>query len=267
MRSDIVARGEGTEAIDAALADILRDLGRHTLTLDRDARTREVDDDSTEHRTDTTSARDAGFTDEVEARTLEEVDDSWYTDEVAAHRGRRLFSPHEIESGVDDVPDSEHLPELDDTDGIELDQPIPVAFFVEDAGERLAEVHAGARLGELVGLLPPLGDEPEADELSIEASRIQWACSDLDRRLEGLDEKTCTAVCAWLAARNRDLIGRLDVDVGPRTALERLGRWHRAHGLPMVAGLSQPPTPEHSSWSLDARAWHKVLLDLTNGKP
>jgi hypothetical protein len=104
-----------------------------------------------------------------------------------------------------------------------------------------------------------MGDDPSADELSVESSRVQWACSDLDRRLKGIDADWRAAATAWLAARARDLMGRLDVDVGSSTALDRLRRWHAAHGVAPVAGLAERPEPETGTWAGDARAWHAVL--------
>lgn len=258
LRADAVQRGEATDRLDPALDAVLRDLGHHVLALDRDARARDAEDDPTAERTSTETARADGFTNEVEARSLEEIDDSWYTDEVTGTSRPRLFGPHEIESAVDDVPDSDPMPDLDDTEYPENDDSVgaPVTLAAALATFRGA---APAPLDELIRLLPALGDDPPADELSVEASRVQWACSDLDRRLVGLDPVWTAAATAWLSARARDLMDRLDVDVGPRTALDRLRRWHMAHGVGRVAGLAEPAVPETGSWASDARGWQRVL--------
>ena len=219
-----------------------------------------------------------------------EDDGSWYTDEIdhAAEQagGGPLFEPGELDDQTD-VPEAEHLDQSMDRSLDETD-PGPGDFVVETLatlGARAAGDPASALgllrwpaaplpwrpvLDELLQLLALPTDFDDVQELTVEASRVQWAASELQHRLADYPPDVQVCIVGLLAARTQHLRGKIDVDVGLRTSLDRLQRYRIDMDLPSVAGLLPNPTPEHGAWSSDVRGWWGLLrpeADLRSPAP
>ncbi len=188
-----------------------------------------------------------GITDDVEPKLADVDDDGWFTDEMEVMPDRPLFE-------ASDLDDHTEFPtENADSDVATLDQ---VHAWGRDGRTALGR---GAPLGELREILA-LADHPgSSDGLAVEASRLQWATSDLEGRLGGLPRDVQIALVGLLAARAQHLQERLGSGVGPSLALDRLRRWQAARGLPTVAGLETNALPERGGWIEDAAAWWDVL--------
>lgn len=217
---------------------------------------------------------------------IEERDANWYTEDPSPpgtpeDSGEPLFDPEDLDDPTD-IP----LPDLDDSTPVIpserefSDQDEPADFVVasiaafrtrrrEDPTSPWALLRdtdpdgSGPtwkhRLDELMALLALPASFADADELAIEASRVQWATNDLESRLLGLPSEIQIGVVAMLAARSQHLRARLDLDVGPRMSLDRLQRYRIDRDLPAMAGLLPSPRPEFGTWEEDARQWWTLL--------
>jgi hypothetical protein len=217
---------------------------------------------------------------------LEERDANWYTEDpslpgVTADSDEPLFDPEDLvdptAGGLGDFDDStpvmpgeRDFPYPGEPSGSEPDFVVAsVAGFRaerdQDPASPWSLLAAGAgsawkqRLDELLALLALPRSFADADELAIEASRVQWATNDLETRLLGLPPEIRIGLVAMLAARAQHLRARLDLDVGPRMSLDRLQRYRLDRDLPAMAGLLPTPRPEHGSWEEDARQWWLLL--------
>ena len=95
---------------------------------------------------------------------------------------------------------------------------------------------------------PLLGHRDDADhhhqvfddptELGVEASRVQWATTDLELRTRPFPDDVKLALLGLLAARAQHLRNRLDVDVGARRSLERLQRQNALRGIATAARVN-----------------------------
>lgn len=180
----------------------------------------------------------------------------WYTDEIDLDGRPPLSFSHA--DGADDVPesDSDPLIGIGTTEGLvnpitsQRTKPVPAADLPAWLGN----------LDELMRLLelPRAGDDDPA-RLAEEASKVQWATSGIEVKWADYPVPIQTALIGMLAARCRALQERLDTDVGPRLAMERLRRYRKAAGLPPVTALSGDRGPETGSWSEDARRWYEML--------
>jgi hypothetical protein len=210
-----------------------------------------------------------------------EDDGSWYTDEVddalAVAGGGPIFDPGELDDETD-VPEPDQMDilsidrSLDETDPglggeftVESAETLAVRVE-EDRGSGLAQLRLHgpavpwrAELDELLELLSLPPDFDDVQELTVEASRVQWAASEIDYRLQHYPDDVKVCLVGLLAARAQHLRGKLDVDVGLRTSLDRLQRYRIDMDLPSVAGLLPTPTPEHGTWPADVRAWWALL--------
>lgn len=257
-----IRKGHGaTGPVQEALDDIWRDIGRlvHRLMM----------------------AADQGILDAQtgeEGDTSEDIDngdigrgDRWYTDEIQDD-GKPLFDADDAIAQITDIPESDpitqEVPIGDPTydDGGERATLADMAWQRGEAGEALHVLASGdedppwgLQLSHLMGLLtlPASFDDP--DELAIEASRVQWAANELPNRLDGLPQAVRLCVLGMLAARAQHLRRHLDIDVGPRLALDRMRRYRLSGALPNVAGLRTLPEPERESWERDAVAWWELL--------
>ncbi|MEZ4318257.1 MAG: hypothetical protein R3F61_12175 [Myxococcota bacterium] len=251
----LIDQGDPTGEIAAALESLYRDLGAHLHGLLR-SRMPAV------QGLDLPSGRPA------DPSHFES--DGWYTDEIDAG-SLPLFTEGELddESETDiPVPDRVTAPrtgpaELDDVDvvalrDLELDATSPEG--------QLARLRVGVEpppwghaLTELADLLTPPDDLVAVAGMPEEASKVQWAASVLDERLAPLPTSVQLAVLGMLAARAHNLAAHLDIDVGPRRALDRLKRYRDTHDLPFVAGLMPGARPEHDTWAEDASAFWALL--------
>lgn len=180
-----------------------------------------------------------------------EVDDEWLTDEVDVIPERPLFDASELD-------DHTEFPIDHDARVATLDE---VRLWARDERSPLGR---GDALGDLRGYLALADNPSSSDGLAVEASRLQWATSDLEARLGGLPRDVQVALVGLLAARAQHLQERLGTGVGPSLALDRLRRWQTARGLPTVAGLEPGALPERGGWLEDAAAWWD-LFDLQSG--
>ncbi len=149
-----------------------------------------------------------------------------------------------------ELDDDTNFPDIDADDDL----------FTLDAAEGWPDPDAILQLTpDLRALLALPFDLTSPDDLAVEASRVQWATSDLDTRFAALPPPALAAILGLLSARANLLAERLDVAVGPRLAIERLRRWRTNRSLPQVAGLEVDPLPERGSWEADARSWWAVF--------
>jgi hypothetical protein len=168
----------------------------------------------------------------------------WYTDEVEWDgQGKPLFEPGEIEPGANDLDEITPRPE-----GAEPHRPRASVHEAEPL--RIDPAHGP--IAELLSLL----DAP-ADPLT-EASRAQWAATQLDRVVD-FPPALQVAVMAVVACRARHVMESTDQRVAGRSALDRVRRWHRTTRLPEIPALLPHAHAETVSWLEDARAWRATL--------
>jgi hypothetical protein len=215
---------------------------------------------------------------------LEEREPTWYTEDPLPpgsppEPSDPLFDPEDLEFAGSDLdettpvmpPEREHFLERP---GSVADEPsdfvvASIATYSlqrrEVRGSPFAQLANGGeptwkhRLDDLLGLLILPTSFADADDLAVEASRVQWATNDLELRLLGFPAEIQVAVVAMLAARAQLLRSRLDLDVGPRMSLDRLQRYRIDQDLPAIAGLLPTPRPEQGTWEEDARQWWALL--------
>lgn len=195
----------------------------------------------------------------------------WYTDEVEIANSQPLFNPGELEeAAATETVDVARRP--DGQDGL----PSLAGPYLSGDGADGVSVHGfsvGAighepwapTLRELIGMIgvPP----SEGADLTEEVSRVQWATTQVDHRWAEFPLPVQTALLGLLAARARNLQDRLEVDLGPRLALDRLRKHARATGVPAVAGLQADHAPDSASWADDARRWWTALSAGLDGGP
>lgn len=254
---ELLAKPGDRGSVQSALNSVYRDLGAHFHDLVRGrapvsrAGFAAADDDHT------------SLPEESEAP---EESSGWYTEEEETNVP--MFTDGDF-GGTDletEIPESQTLTNASDPDSNPEDLPlVTLAALKRDSRSSgdLARLRPGADpapwLEDLQGwldMLSPPDDLLDLTAMPEEASRVQWATTQLDR-LISYPHAIQLAVIAMLAARALHLASHLDVDVGPRMALDRLKRFRDIHALPYVGGLMPGPRPELSSWAEDAQAlWH-----------
>lgn len=266
LRGRLVASGQDPAAVDEALVGLYRDLGSAFV-----------------------NAVEAGELVVPAADTLdyeiEERDANWYTEDppppgTEEEPNHPLFDPGDLEFSTDTLSDFDDSTPVIPPEREYADTDEPSDFVVasiaayrvarrDDPTSPFARLSAGTsdqgeptwkhRLDELLPLLVLPTSFSDADELAIEASRVQWATNDLELRLLGLPAELQVAVVAMLGARAQHLRARLDLDVGPRMSLDRLQRYRIDQDLPAIAALLPTPRPELGTWEEDARQWWTLL--------
>lgn len=142
----------------------------------------------------------------------------------------------------------------------ELEGPAGESLSLDTIAERMEALGSVENdLGELLDLLRPPRDLVDPRVMPDEASKVQWASGELAGRLADSPSCVQAAVLGMLAARARNVAEHLDVDIGPRMAIDRLRRYRDQQDLPSVAGLSPNARPERASWADDARAFWEML--------
>ena len=199
------------------------------------------------------------YTDEVPAD-----DNSWYTHEVP--RPGRVFDPGDLPDDDTDVPEPDPRPpaERDDTTD---SAPLPTLALHQyshlPSFQTAPPPNWLGGYGAFRELLTPPADLEDPAELAVEASKVQWAVGELEHRAGGWPNDVRAALIGLLAARAQALRAGVDIDVGPRLALDRLSRYRLAADLPLVAGLKPVPRPELGAWEDDVRAWWTLLDPAT----
>lgn len=248
-----------TSELDEALDSIYRDLGRALFHI--------AQEDGTRHLLipDSPEEDPTLFTSEIER------DDtgSWYTDEVP--RPDRLFDEDDIDDDFTDVPESE-VPEQEE-EPVMVPSPYDMVTLaalrsrLHDRSDSLSDLADTSRepptwaykLWELLDLLELPADFDDPQELAVEASKVQWAAGELEVRLSSFPASVQIAVIGLLAARAQHLRQRIDVEVGPKLALDRLRRYRLGAGFSSVGGLVAEAHPETGTWADDARGFWSVL--------
>lgn len=281
--------GDDAKEVREALEGIWRDLGRHVhatwrelLAAGADApaepapvvRTASSDDDfdfgpgpddQSEELDDVTDLPEV--TAPPQGQGADEDLERWYTDEVDWDGAPEpIFNPGELEDALPAtteivsaegrvVANDGAIPDLRADGAVAGAEPFVLPEG--DPPEWLGD------LRELLEMLRPQDDPAatEAERLSVEASRVQWATTNMELRWAEFPEPVRVALVGLLAARARHLQDRLEVDVGPRLALDRLQRYRKAAGLSPVVGLLPDLGPESGSWTDDAERWWKALSD------
>lgn len=259
LRERLAGEGRDPSEVDEVLEGLYRDIGRAMVAAPGAV-------------PDPGSISQEGFTDELPD---DEDDDGWYTDEGEVPvTGGPLFEPGELSDDTE-VPEASH--HLLGRPGVRDDESDAGAVYVVETTDSMAErtrddlscglaqlahgVHAAWKpeLHELLDLLalPSSFDDPQ--ELSVEASRVQWASSEVAYRLADFPDDLRVCLIGLLAARAQLLRTRLDVDVGLRMSLDHLQRYRIDHELPLVRALLPNPAPELGSWQADVRAWWALL--------
>ncbi len=275
---DRMGDGAETTEIREALSGILRDLGREVHVVWRDMVATSGADpfaagddfeflkraDASEERTAESLEIDP-HTDIPEITSDRPADaedlERWYTDEVEIQRQEPLFNPGELDTSADtDAGGSPPGLVRHADDDVPV---VPVDGF--EVAPYAADEDWVKALREFVALLgaPPADDS----DLTEEASKVQWAASGLDVRWGGFPPAVRTALLGVLASRARVLQEHLEVDIGPRMALDRMRKHRKASDLPSVAGLGAERGPETGSWSEDARWWWRALTAGLDGGP
>jgi len=196
--------------------------------------------------------------------------DGWYTDEVDGD-ALPLFTEGDLGDAFEtDIPEEEGaqppLPPAPVVDDLELVGLAALRHDASDPNGQIALLRAGAEapewvepLGQLLDLLRPPDDLLAPAAMPEEASKVQWAAGVIEERLPGLPERIQLAVLGLLGCRALNLAAHLDVDVGPRLALDRLKRFRDDQQLPYVASLAPGPHPELDTWAEDAEAFWVLL--------
>lgn len=202
----------------------------------------------------------------------------WYTDEVEIPSTEPLFSPGELDENTADTElvgararfsESGAIPSLlgrtfADDDGRVADAE-SIFHDAPAVGEPPPWLESLRELLTMIGSPDELASGPGGGDPAAEVSRVQWATTNIDVRWAEFPPSIQVALLGLLAARARHLQERLDVDVGPRMALDRLRRFRKASGVSTVTGLIPERGPEASSWAEDARRWWDALNDGLNG--
>lgn len=263
--------GEGAETgeIREALAGILRDLGREVHVVWRERVSSSSDpqagsddfefrkrDDSQEATAESLEVDQNTDIPEVTSEPPAGAEDleRWYTDEIEVKQQEPLFNPGELDSNADadgalgSPPGLVRTPDDDvpvvPVDGFEVAPYLPDEAWVKSLREFVVLLGA-----------PPA----EGTDLTEEASKVQWAASGLDVRWAGFPPAVRTALLGVLASRARVLQEHLEVDIGPRMALDRMRKHRKVADLPSVAALGAERGPETGSWPEDARWWWRAL--------
>jgi hypothetical protein len=197
-------------------------------------------------------------------------DDDWYTEEKQ-NADAPLFADGELTDDDTDVPEAEPFLTRKRQDAV-VEPPHQEVLALErlmddavDPSGDLAALRSDdppawlAELNELLALVAPPRDLVDVELLPEEASKVQWAAGELDVRLPRLPERVQLAVLGLLAARCRNLQAHLDLDLGPRKALDRLRRYRQNNDLPWVRGLVASMGPESDSWADDALSYWLLL--------
>lgn len=175
-----------------------------------------------------------------------------------------------------DLPDEDDLTDIPDPSSFlghaapEEEPPGPVVRLetlqaLRSSGDGPLAVHRGSSLSwrepldELLDLITLPGDLADPAVMPSEASTVQWASGELQNRIARFPEPVRQALLGLLAVRARNLASHLDVDIGPKMALDRLKRIRSSHELPWVVALMPNARPETGSWVTDARAFWELL--------
>ncbi|MCB9677491.1 MAG: hypothetical protein H6737_20450 [Alphaproteobacteria bacterium] len=251
----IAQQGDPTGEIAEALDSLFRDIGRYVHELARAAPTF------------------APLTPvDVQTDRAHFESDGWYTDEIDGD-ALPLFTEGELHGDEEqtDIPEPDNVTAPEPPAPVEIDDidVVPLAALQRDASDadgelaRLRVGHEvpswGPAVAELLELLAPPDDLLASSAMPEEASKVQWAAGVLEERLSGLPTTVQLAVLGMLAARALNLAAHLDVDIGPRRALERLKAYRDALDLPFVSGLLPGPHPECDTWAEDAMAYWALL--------
>jgi len=274
LHQQMKARNEATTQVDEAIGAIYSDIGRLVYRLMSQGSRAESAD--TAEGSDDDRATFLPFTEEATQSTVpteEEVAErmNWYTDEVEVDDAEPLFTKEDRLDELTDIPESDPISEEVEMDTVTDHEDYEVTTIAQLRRNSGASDHPLRRLSDessdptwaykltqLLKLLE-LPDSPQRDEMAVEASRVQWAASELHTRLDGLPQSIQVCIIGMLAARAQHLRVQLAIDVGPRLALDRLRRYRIDEELPTVAGLLAQPGPENDSWADDVQAWWDLL--------
>ncbi len=133
--------------------------------------------------------------------------------------------------------------------------PVTLSELAEPRGALVVPL-ASSGVFDVLALPDDLGDPAVIPD---EAAIVQWASAELDGRFAAVPRPVQAILLAMLAARARNVSAYLEVDIGPRMALERLRRHREREDLPWVAGLIPGARPEKSTWAEEARACWGLL--------
>ncbi len=274
LHRDLEGRDADPSEVTEALGDLYSDLGRAFFQW---ASSPLAAGDMVPE----TDGHTEGFTNEVPDPEAEARGGGWYAEDVDVDTRSGFFDPGDLSrDDVTEVPEADpatpdgapersvwsgdYADNSDDGD----DQRQSLAAMVlstSDPSSTLAALRRGEEptwkhhLDELLELLELPEDFADAEAISVETTRVQWAANQLETRLTGIPTQVQVCMLGMLAARAQHLRTRLDIDVGPRLSLDRLQRYRLSGDLPTVAGLLATPRPETDGWSDDVRAWWALL--------
>jgi len=269
IRAKLIEKGLDTTDVDETIETIYRDLGRALHEAHRPDLHLPPDE------TTPPALELKGAIAEVDLQAIEDTESGpeatdtgsvhWHTDE-AVSSGRFFLDEDLDEANFAPLPerddDSEHQDRMLDITPVRISM-ADIAETTQTQGEPLWELANGTpawaeRVNDLIErVIAPPG--AGLQEVSI---RIQWACSDVGVRVEGLPVPVQLAILGWLGARAQALREHLEDDIGQRLALDRLRRFRVDADLPTVAPLDSMADPETGSWTDDADAWLAILAPL-----
>lgn len=247
------ARADVKEALDS----IYRDLGKFVHGLARQDKSARVEK---------TLASALSIPEPLDAgQPLTPPRRGWYTDEVDLG-GRPLFTEGDLDDETD-IPEPDAMLRIEPEVSDEQPRVVRRLHALETDAEQgaLHELRAvdlpvwSPLLVAFLELLVLPDDLLDSAAMPEEASKVQWASGELNGRLPELPESIQVSVLGMLAARARNLQAHVDLDIGPRMALDRLKRYREVNELPWVVGLLPGARPERDTWAEDATVFWNLL--------
>ncbi len=243
LRQKLLDEHGRTDTVDAAIEQVLRDLGEAVWRMVR-----------------STPLGDAEPTEipEPAVGQSESVDVRWFTEEVAI--GEVLFDPGDLGDTRDeltaDLTTALAEPNTMTLDDVERDRRNPACAL--GALRATVPPRWAADLDKFCRSLGPLDPSTDPQVLGREVSRLTRAASRPDR-WNPLPEDIRTALLGMLAARIRRVCALLQDPPGGKESMKHLHAYRMDQDLPHVAPLDPRAAPERGAWEADARAWWVVL--------
>ena len=239
----------GKRQVKHALTGIYEDLGRHIHGLARQLEARSSQSEK--------ASGEAIRIDELEDLT-NEIEN---TDEVAQggsplphfDAGQALWHSsgqaptavpiHEVEATI------RQLRDVLDAKSTRDGEPFPWLFDLEN----------------LLDMMDASEQLEDANELAIEAVKLQWATSTMSKDWHSYPKPIQIGLVGLLATRALTLGENVPGSLAPSIVIARLRKHVRFSGLPSVHALSQDAQPEEETWSNDATIWWNILVSCVSG--
>jgi len=302
LHSELKGSGLPASEVETALNDIYRDIGMFVVRIAKDAdsgpdlgqlysdeaptvepakpvRVPEATPNPKPLGGYTTTESDEDDEDDDESEEMGRS--SWYTEEVDIP-SEPLFDPGDLGDDHTEIPESDPVtdssldnrdatfdPEVDGDD-YDLATVARVQAMARDQESPLAKLQSSQRptwahkLDEFVGIIGVPGDLSNSQVRSEEATRLQWATSEIENRTALLPPQIKTVLLGMLGARAMNLRYYMAEDFGVKLSLDRLRRFRLQWELPSVESLTGLPRPEYGNWDNDFRQWLALVQGPSN---